>query len=215
MSRLLSALRLLRTPTARRTLHTLPLHRPTPAAVAASSPPWRPFATPPSLRRSMFIQTETTPNASALKFIPGTPVLPAGSSSLEYLDGRETHNSPLARKLFAVDGVRAVFYGPDFITITKTEGANWAFVKPEVFALITEALAGGGSVVVEGTSGAVDTMPEEGDSEVVSMVKELLDTRIRPSIQEGGIALSLAFSCFFLCWCLVAHWVGSANGWDG
>ncbi|KAI5844520.1 scaffold protein Nfu/NifU N terminal-domain-containing protein [Morchella snyderi] len=186
MSRLLFALRLLRTPTTRRTLHNLHLHRPTPAAVAASSPLWRPFATPPSLCRSMFIQTETTPNASALKFIPGTPVLPAGSSSLEYLDGRETHNSPLARKLFAVDGVRAVFYGPDFITITKTEGANWAFVKPEVFALITEALAGGGSVVVEGTSGAVDTMPEEGDSEVVSMVKELLDTRIRPSIQEDG-----------------------------
>lgn len=89
--------------------------------------------------------------------------------------------------------MRAVFYGPDFITITKTEDANWAFVKPEVFALITEALAGGGSVVLEGTSGAVDTMPEEGDSEVVSMVKELLDTRIRPSIQEGGFFR--AFSC--------------------
>ncbi|KAH0610380.1 uncharacterized protein H6S33_011907 [Morchella sextelata] len=172
MSRpLTSAMRLLRT------LHTLPLRRPTPSAAAAA---------PAFLRRSMFIQTEITPNASALKFIPGTPVLPAGSSSLEYLDGRETHNSPLARKLFAVDGVRAVFYGPDFITITKTEGANWAFVKPEVFALITEALAGGGSVVVEGTSGAVDTLPQEGDSEVVSMVKELLDTRIRPSIQEDG-----------------------------
>lgn len=147
---------------------------------------WQPVASPLQQSvRTMFIQTEPTPNPDALKFIPGTPVLPAGASSMEYLDGRDTHNSPLARKLFAVDGVRAVFYGPDFITITKSEDANWAFLKPEVFSLITEVLNSGSSVVTEGTTQAEDTMPKEGDSEVVGMIKELLDTRIRPAIQEG------------------------------
>lgn len=135
--------------------------------------------------RTIFIQTEPTPNPDALKFVPGTPVLPAGASSMEYLDGRETHNSPLARKLLAVDGVRAVFYGPDFITITKSNDANWGFLKPEVFSLITEALNSGSPVVTEGTTQAEDTMAREGDSEIVAMIKELLDTRIRPAIQEG------------------------------
>jgi Fe-S cluster biogenesis protein NfuA len=135
----------------------------------------------------MFIQTETTPNPSALKFIPGVPVLPAGAQSMEYLDGREAHNSALARKLFAVDGISSVFYGPDFITVTKTDDVNWAHIKPEVFSLITEALNSGAPVVTEGeTSMAADTAPAEGDTEVVAMIKELLDTRIRPAIQEDG-----------------------------
>ncbi|KAI5803709.1 scaffold protein Nfu/NifU N terminal-domain-containing protein [Geopyxis carbonaria] len=167
----------------RRTLTTLHLtsRRPLP------TPRLHPTSLIP--RRSMFIQTESTPNPDALKFIPGTPVLPAGHSSLEFLDGRETHSSPLARKLFAVDGVRAVFYGPDFITVTKAGDAQWGFLKPEVFSLITEALANGatGQVVVEGGSSmAADTAPADGDSEVVAMVKELLDTRIRPAIMEDG-----------------------------
>jgi len=135
----------------------------------------------------MFIQTETTPNPEALKFIPGVPVLPEGAQSMEYLDGRDTHSSALARKLFAVDGIRSVFYGPDFITVTKSEDVNWAHVKPEVFSLITEALNSGQPVVTEGeTSMAADTAPAEGDTEVVAMIKELLDTRIRPAIQEDG-----------------------------
>jgi Fe-S cluster biogenesis protein NfuA len=114
-------------------------------------------------------------------------VLPDGAQSVEYLDGRETHSSPLARKLFAVDGIRSIFYGPDFITVTKSEDANWAHIKPEVFSLITEALNAGGSAVTVGeTSMAEDTAPAEGDSEVVAMIKELLDTRIRPAIQEDG-----------------------------
>lgn len=134
----------------------------------------------------MFIQTETTPNPSALKFIPGTAVLPEGAGSVEYMDGRDTHSSPLARKLFAVDGVRSVFYGPDFITVTKSEDAQWPFIKPEVFSLITETLTSGEPVVTEGTRAAEDTQFVEGDSEVVGMIKELLDTRIRPAIQEDG-----------------------------
>lgn len=114
-------------------------------------------------------------------------MLPEGAQSMEYLDGRDTHSSALARKLFAVDGIRSVFYGPDFITVTKSEDVNWAHVKPEVFSLITEALNSGQPVVAEGeTSMAADTAPAEGDTEVVAMIKELLDTRIRPAIQEDG-----------------------------
>jgi Fe-S cluster biogenesis protein NfuA len=97
--------------------------------------------------------------------------------------------------LLNVDGVSAVFYGVDFITITKAGDANWAHIKPEVFSLITEAVTSGESVVTvaSGDAGAQgppveeDTLGyNENDSEVVGMIKELLETRIRPAIQEDG-----------------------------
>lgn len=105
------------------------------------------------------------------------------------------HPSPLAARLFDVDGVTSVFYGPDFITVTKVEDANWAHIKPEVFSLITEAVTSGEVLVTTsedkgeeaGQGGSADTLQhEEADDEVVQMIKELLDTRIRPSIQEDG-----------------------------
>lgn len=137
-------------------------------------------------RRHLFIQTESTPNNDALKFIPGQQVLPPARQSVEYVDGRATHNSPLARQLFGVSGVTSVFYGPDFITVEKDPDASWAHVKPEVFSLITEHVSSGAPVLTEDSQAAMDTAPAEGDSEVVSMIKELLDTRIRPAIQEDG-----------------------------
>ena len=98
--------------------------------------------------------------------------------------------------MFNVDGITSVFYGPDFITVTKAEDANWAHVKPEVFSLITEAVTSGEAVVntVENKTseagqegGEHDTLEfNEDDSEVVGMIKELLDTRIRPAIQDDG-----------------------------
>lgn len=106
------------------------------------------------------------------------------------------HPSPLAAKLLNVDGVSSVFYGPDFITVTKASDANWAHVKPEVFSLITEVVTSGESIVnsVERTSGesaqeggGEDSLVfNEEDDEVVGMIKELLETRIRPAIQEDG-----------------------------
>ena len=104
------------------------------------------------------------------------------------------HPSPLAGQLLAVDGVTAVFYGADYITITKDSSANWGHVKPEVFSLITEAVSNGNAIVntVEGVKGEEQGVEEdsltanEEDSEVVSMIKELLETRIRPAIQEDG-----------------------------
>jgi Fe-S cluster biogenesis protein NfuA len=129
-------------------------------------------------------------------------VLPEGLSSpfLEYLSPRSTlappHPSPLAAKLLNIDGITSVFYGPDFITVTKASETNWAHVKPEVFALITEAVTSGQQIVntvEKGTAesgqegGEQDTLQyDENDSEVVGMIKELLETRIRPAIQEDG-----------------------------
>ncbi|KAI9834896.1 MAG: hypothetical protein M1819_002804 [Sarea resinae] len=139
----------------------------------------------------------------ALKFIPNHRIIPEGISTpfLEYLSPRSTlappHPSPLAAQLLSVDGVTSVFYGPDFITVTKNSDTNWAHVKPEVFSLITEAVTSGEQIVntidksadtergQEG--GEEDTLSyNENDSEVVGMIKELLDTRIRPAIQEDG-----------------------------
>ncbi|GAD92789.1 NifU-related protein [Paecilomyces variotii No. 5] len=151
--------------------------------------------------RTIFIQTETTPNPDALKFLPNHPVLPEGFPTpfLEYLSPRSTvappHPSPLAANLLNVDGVSSVFYGPDFITVTKQSDANWAHIKPEVFSLITEAVTSGENIVntTERTAdhaqegGQEDSLAyNEDDDEVVGMIKELLETRIRPAIQEDG-----------------------------
>jgi len=152
--------------------------------------------------RTIFIQTENTPNPDALKFLPNHPILPPGLSSpfLEYLNPRSTlappHPSPLAASLMNIDGVTSVFYGADFITVTKAADVNWAHVKPEVFSLITEAVSSGTPIVTttENKSGEVgqegleeDSLSfNENDSEVVGMIKELVETRIRPAIQEDG-----------------------------
>ena len=157
----------------------------------------------PLQNRTIFIQTQQTPNADALKFLPNSPVLPEGfpSTFLEYTSPRSTlappHPSPLAAKLLSVDGVSSIFYGQDFITVTKAGDSNWAHIKPEIFSLITEAVTSGEQIVntVERNAantdgedmGGEDSLAEhEDDSEVVAMIKELLETRIRPAIQEDG-----------------------------
>lgn len=152
-------------------------------------------------KRSIFIQTEGTPNPDALKFIPNHRVIPETIATpfIEYLNPRSTisppHPSPLAAKLMNIDGITAVFYGADFITVTKAADANWAHVRPEIFALITEAITSGETIVnvVERKEGEAAHEDEEDslaynedDSEVVGMIKELLETRIRPAIQEDG-----------------------------
>ncbi|KAG7136787.1 NifU-like protein like [Verticillium longisporum] len=164
-----------------------------PARAAAPS-----LRTASRTRRTIFIQTEPTPNPDALKFLPNHRVLPEGISVpyIEYLNPRATiappHPSPLAAQLLAIDGVTAVFYGADFITVTKAADANWAHVRAEIFALITEAITSGAPLVVvkEGAEAAPaeeDSLAyNEDDSEVVGMIKELLETRIRPAIQEDG-----------------------------
>ncbi|KAK4228340.1 hypothetical protein QBC38DRAFT_159466 [Podospora fimiseda] len=158
---------------------------------------------PTQPRRTIFIQTAETPNADSVKFLPNHRVLPEGLNTpfIEYLSPRSTisppYPSPLAAQLMNIDGVTAVFYGADFITVTKNSEANWAHIRPEVFALITEAITNGQTIVnlSSDKSGGADGQAseekdslsyDENDSEVVGMIKELLETRIRPAIQEDG-----------------------------
>ncbi|GKZ19048.1 hypothetical protein AbraIFM66951_010309 [Aspergillus brasiliensis] len=156
----------------------------------------------PSSKRTIFIQTENTPNPDALKFIPNHRVLPENfpTTFLEYLSPRSTlappHPSPLAASLINVDGVTSVFYGPDFITVTKATDSNWAHIKPEIFSLITQAVTSGEAIVNTVAKSGAENAQEGGESEslayeeeedeVIGMIKELLDTRIRPAIQEDG-----------------------------
>lgn len=139
--------------------------------------------------RTMFIQTEATPNQDSLKFVPGVPVM-KDSSTAEFLDARNAMRSPLAKKLFQIDGIRGVFFGPDFVTITKDQDAVWQLMKPDIYSSIMDFFASGQPIINAGDADAEnahsDTMILEDDSETVQMIKELLDTRIRPSIQDDG-----------------------------
>ena len=133
----------------------------------------------------MFIQTETTPNPASLKFLPGRIVL--GSGTAEYRTADEATTSPLAERLFAVDGVGGVFLGGDFITVTKTDG-EWPHIKPAVLGAIMEHFMSGMPVIRQeqaANSGAEFFAAE--DAETVATIKELIETRVRPAVaQDGG-----------------------------
>eukprot|EP00088_Acartia_fossae_P019464 TRINITY_DN21378_c0_g1_i1.p1 TRINITY_DN21378_c0_g1~~TRINITY_DN21378_c0_g1_i1.p1 ORF type:complete len:267 (+),score=55.68 TRINITY_DN21378_c0_g1_i1:32-832(+) len=137
--------------------------------------------------RSMFIQTQDTPNPASLKFLPGRAVL-EGGGTVDIPNLTSAKGSPLAKLLFRVEGVRGVFFGPDFITITKYEEDvyEWKLMKPEIFAVIMDFFNSGLPVVnaeIE-ASGATEILDDDDDT--VAMIKELLDTRIRPTVQEDG-----------------------------
>lgn len=136
----------------------------------------------------MFIQTEVTPNEDSLKFIPGVPVMSTGSA--EFLDTRSALTSPLALRLMGIEGVKAVFYGPDFVTVTKDSENAWSVVKPEVYSILMEQFSSGQPLFRSEddreSAGPHDTKILDTDSETVAMIKELLDTRVRPAIMEDG-----------------------------
>lgn len=137
----------------------------------------------------MFIQTETTPNEDSLKFIPGTQVMGEGGSA-EFLDTRSALPSPLAIRLMGVQGVSTVYYGPDFITVTKDAENGWAVVKPEIYSILMEHFSSGQPLFRTAEdreqAGPQDTRILDTDSETVAMIKELLETRVRPAIMEDG-----------------------------
>jgi len=145
-------------------------------------------------RRSMFIQTKSTPNDDSLKFIPGVPVMNAledGSSmSAEFLDTKAALRSPLALRLMGIEGVRTVFFGPDFVTVSKDTENTWGVVKPEIYSVLMEFFSSGQplfrSVEEMEAAGPQDTKILDTDSETVAMIKELLETRVRPMIMDDG-----------------------------
>jgi Fe-S cluster biogenesis protein NfuA len=134
----------------------------------------------------MFIQTESTPNPATLKFLPGREVM--GEASVADFATREAaERSPLARALFAQPDVTRVFFGSDFISVTKSDSADWRHMKPAILGAIMEhftrdlPLIDGGSV--EEVS---DESYSEDDAEIVTQIKELLDTRVRPAVANDG-----------------------------
>lgn len=137
--------------------------------------------------RGLFIQTQDTPNPASLKFLPGKIVL-EGGGTYDMPNMGAAKGSPLAKLLFRIDGVKAVFFGTDFITITKYEddGIEWKIMKPEIFATIMDFFASGLPVINADVSTSGETEIYEDDDDTVAMIKELLDTRIRPTVQEDG-----------------------------
>jgi Fe-S cluster biogenesis protein NfuA len=135
----------------------------------------------------MFIQTEATPNPATLKFIPGRPVLPG--STREYRNAEEAAECDLARELLSIDGVTGVFLGQDFITVTKNE-SEWQHLKPQVLGHIMDHyLSGAPMIAGADTAEGKDSGEffDEADAAIVSTVKELLESRVRPAVaQDGG-----------------------------
>lgn len=132
---------------------------------------------------SMFIQTQNTPNPSSLMFVPGEPVLEKGGHN--FASAREAMASPLAKRLFVIDGVNNVFFGTEFITVSKSEDHSWSTLKPEIFAAITEHYSSQEPILYDAAQ-ADSTTINDDDTEIVAMIKELLETRIRPAVQEDG-----------------------------
>lgn len=133
----------------------------------------------------MFIQTEATPNPSTLKFLPGRVVLPSGT--LDLRDADAAAQSPLAEKLFGIDGVDGVFFGYDFITVSKSAG-EWPQLKPAILGAIMEHFMSGEALLRgearDSASGA--EFFETSDAETVATIKELIETRVRPAVAGDG-----------------------------
>jgi Fe-S cluster biogenesis protein NfuA len=135
----------------------------------------------------MFIQTEATPNPATLKFLPGRAVLETGTLDLRDRD-EAAAQSPLAERLFGVDGVTGVFFGSDFIAVTKDDGGEWQQLKPMVLGAIMEHFLSGAPLLntasAEQNDG--DEFFDAADAETVATIKELIETRVRPAVANDG-----------------------------
>ncbi|MGB3273146.1 MAG: NifU family protein [Xanthobacteraceae bacterium] len=135
----------------------------------------------------MFIQTETTPNPATLKFLPGRTLMESGTA--EFTDAEAAARSPLAERLFAVPGVSGVFYGYDFVTVTKADG-DWQHLKPAILGAIMEHYLSGAPLFAGGAAevdhDATQEFFDEADTETVETIKDLIETRVRPAVAGDG-----------------------------
>jgi Fe-S cluster biogenesis protein NfuA len=129
----------------------------------------------------MFIETAATPNPATLKFLPGKTVLAEGTA--DYRDPAGATDSPLAQRLFEIDGVKGVFLGADFITVTKGD-LEWQHLKPAIFGAIMEHFLSGAAAVATNDAAGVDFDPADADT--VATIKELIDSRVRPAVANDG-----------------------------
>jgi Fe-S cluster biogenesis protein NfuA len=130
----------------------------------------------------MFIETEQTPNPATLKFLPGRAVMARGTA--DFANAEAASPSPLAQRLFQVEGVSGVFLGSDFVTVTKSEAKSWPVLKPAILGIIMEHFAGNRPVMLEETAAP---QAAEDEDEITAQIRELIDTRVRPAVaQDGG-----------------------------
>ena len=138
----------------------------------------------------MFIETETTPKPATLKFLPGRTVMEQGTAN--FADADAATRSPLALRLFALDGVTQVFYGADFVSVSKADEASWSELKPAVLGALVEHFSSGEALLIRAEAG--DSEDDE-DDEIVAQIKDLIETRVRPAVaQDGGDIVFEAFT---------------------
>ena len=134
----------------------------------------------------MFIQTERTPNPATLKFLPGEAVMSTGTA--DFRDVESAERSPLARRLFRVEGATGVFFGGDFVSVSKSDDADWQLLKPVILGVIMEHFVAGHPLLLDDAAQTAEEVADDGaDVEIIAQIKELLDTRVRPAVaQDGG-----------------------------
>ena len=138
----------------------------------------------------MLIQTETTPNPSTLKFLPGQKVMEAGTR--DFATPEDAEASPLADALFSLGDVEGVFFGRDFISVTAAPGSDWRSLKPQVLSVLLDHFAGGAPLFRPATAGEIHVADAAGiedrpeDEEIVAQIRELIDTRVRPAVANDG-----------------------------
>lgn len=135
----------------------------------------------------MFIQTERTPNPATVKFLPGRPILEAGT--IDFSSALQAEKSPLAKRLFGIVGVTRVFLSTDFVSVSKADNTDWSMLKPMILAVLMEHLSTGQPIVDASwnpSEGQADQGLSEEDSQTVLQIRELLDTRVRPMVAMDG-----------------------------
>jgi len=139
----------------------------------------------------MLIQTETTPNPSALKFLPGRKVMDAGTR--DFASPEDAEASPLAEAIFSTGEVENVFFGRDFISVTAAPGVDWRALKPQVLEVLLDHFASAAPLFRAGSASAIQVAPDAAieedpaDAEIVAQIRELIETRVRPAVaQDGG-----------------------------
>ena len=132
----------------------------------------------------MLIETEQTPNPATLKFLPGRDVTPG--EGVDFASPEDAERSPLARALFALGDVERVYFGADFVSVTKAPGsADWAMLKLDVLGVLVDHFASG-APLLQGEETEAETFDDPADSEIVAQIRDLLDTRVRPAVANDG-----------------------------
>jgi len=131
----------------------------------------------------MNIQTESTPNPSSLKFLPGKTVMEKETADFRNME--EAKSSPFALNLFKINGVEGVFFGSDFISITKNDIHEWQMLKPSISETIIDFYKSGDAIMFQEEEDKTGTSTTE-DTEAVIKIKKIIDTQVRPAVARDG-----------------------------